>query len=362
MPPYIKWNDLTMKKDITWGLLPEVLSGVSMNSDSEKISSSPYYEAAISIFQYLSGQQKQSGAIFDANVSSTLDAQCHHVDFGLSAIILAILNDDETYYDKAYKSLKYYIDVPMERKKGGIDFSNLPILLAYMLLKGNDKKNIISNMLEEYVQKMVHHATIDEINTYGNNFITLRALNHLLRFKIGGYEEDNKLAQYFIDCTLKWQFDDGIFYDYPRDFNYHKGIPSLAYHSWITLLVLLFAIISKEKHILDKALYALEAMAKLVASDGEAFYYGRTNNALYGYACGISAFSIASNYFKNNSLAQRFKECEKSLFIFCTRHIAEDGHIHIVPNRFEDERCGFDSYMYVTVYNAFTMPLFLLLL
>ena len=140
MPPYIKWNDLTMKKDITWGLLPEVLSGVSMNSDSEKISSSPYYEAAISIFQYLSGQKKQSGAIFDANVSSTLDAQCHHVDFGLSAIILAILNDDETYYDKAYKSLKYYIDVPMERKKGGIDFSNLPILLAYMLLKGNDKK------------------------------------------------------------------------------------------------------------------------------------------------------------------------------------------------------------------------------
>ena len=41
------------------------------------------------------------------------------------------------------------------------------------------------------------------LSTYGNNFITLRALNHLLRFKIGGYEEDNKLAQYFIDCTLK---------------------------------------------------------------------------------------------------------------------------------------------------------------
>ena len=86
-------------------------------------------------------------------MSSTLDAQCHHVDFGLSAIILAILNDDGTYYDKAYKSLKYYIDVPMERKKGGIDFSNLPILLAYMLLKGNDKKNIISIYVKELCSK-----------------------------------------------------------------------------------------------------------------------------------------------------------------------------------------------------------------
>lgn len=349
-----------MKKDVKWGLLPEVLSGITINNDTEKIRSSPYYKAAISIFEYLSKQQRQDGAIFDPNVSSTLDAQCHHVDFGLSSVILSILNNGGSYYDKAYKSLKYYIDVPMERKKSGVDFSNFPILLAYILLKNNDNKNILSAMLNDYIAKMVHHATIDNINTYGNNFITLRALNHLLRFKISGDENDKKTAQHLIDCTLKWQFDDGIFYDYPRDFNYHKGIPSLAYHSWITLLVLLFAIISKEKHVLDKALYALEAMAKLVASDGEAFYYGRTNNALYGYACGISAFSIASNYFKNNSLAQRFKECEKSLFIFCTRHIAEDGHIHIVPNRFEDERCGFDSYMYVTVYNAFTMPLFLL--
>ena len=69
MPPYIKWNDLTMKKDITWGLLPEVLSGVSMNSDSGKYPHLLIMKAfAISIFQYLSGRQKQSGAIFDANV------------------------------------------------------------------------------------------------------------------------------------------------------------------------------------------------------------------------------------------------------------------------------------------------------
>ena len=101
-------------------------------------------------------------------------------------------------------------------------------------------------------------------------------------------------------------------------------------------------------------------MVKLTADDGEAFYYGRTNNALYGYACGIPALRAAANYLKEGDKAEGFKACEQALFQFSARHCAKDGHLYIVPNKFEEERCGFDNYMYVTVYNAFTMAMLLL--
>ncbi len=345
---------------VKYGLLPELLPNVSFNTQADNITSSTYYKVATSIFNYLCKHQRQDGSIYDQNMSSTLDAQYHHANFGLTSIILSILNSDDTFYDKAYKSFKYYIDIPMEQKKGAVDFSNFPILVSYLLLMDKNNQCRLKTLLNKYIEEMTHHATVEKGNTYGNNFVTLRALNHLLRFKMLGREEDIKLSQYFMDCTLKWQFDDGIFYDYPRQFNYQKGIPSLAYHSKITLITLLFGIVSKEKDIVDKALYGLEALAKLMAYDGETFYYGRTNNAIYGYACGILAFRVASNFSKDINLAQKYKECERVLFRFCSRHMAEDGHLYIVPNDLENERCGFDNYMYITVYNAFTTAMLLL--
>ena len=349
-----------MNKDITWGLFSQILPSISVNAKAEDMTSSPYYKLAADIFAYLSKHQRENGAIYDTNASSALNAQYHHANFGLSSVILYILNNNEIYYDRAFKAFKFYIDMPLEHKKGGIDFSNFPILLAYILLKNNDSKNILFTMLGDYIKKMAHHAAVDNVGTYGNNFVTLRALNHLLRFMLFEEDKDRELAYTFLNHSLKWQFEDGIFYDFPRSFNDEKGIPSLAYHSKITFITLLFGVISGDKGITDRALLGLDALVKLTADDGEAFYYGRTNNALYGYACGIPALRAAANYLKDGEKAEGFKACERALFQFSARHCAKDGHLYIVPNKFEEERCGFDNYMYVTVYNAFTMAMLLL--
>ena len=349
-----------MDKPINLGMIPQLLSDVSFCTQVDGVKTSTYYKMASSIFKYLCRCQKQNGSIYDSNISSTLDAQYHQANFSLSAIILYLINRDDSYYIKALSTLKYYTNIPLEVRKGGCDFSNFPILLSYSLLHHMRSEHPLRILLQEYIAAMPNYASMAKKHTYGNNFITLRALNQLLRFKLLGEKEDIQSAQYHMDCTLKWQFDDGIFYDYPRYLNYGQGIPSLAYHSKITLIILLFGIVSKEHYIIDKAIHGLDALAKLTSYDGEAFYYGRTNNALYGYACGILAYRIASSITRDVSLAEKYKKCERALFRFCSRYVAKDGHLYIVPNDLENERCGFDNYMYVTVYNAFIMSMLLL--
>jgi len=349
-----------MIKTINWGVLPELFPGVSFYNQPPKIKKCDHYGIATAIYKYLCNCKRENGSIYDSNMSSTLDMQYHHTNFVFSSVILYLINGDEVYHDGAIKVLSYYVDLPIESRRGACDFNNFPILLTYALLTQWSHERLLIGLLEKYVSKMPYYASPEDKGTYGNNFISLRALNHLLRFKLLEEQEDLELAQYLMDVTLKWQFDDGIFYDYPRHQNYSKGIPSLTYHAKITLVTLLFGLISEQNAIIDSAINGLQALIKLVACDGEAFYYGRTNNALYGYACGILAFRMASSFVKDASLAEKFKQCERDLLSFCSRHSAQDGHLYIVPSDLENVRCGFDNYMYVTVYNAFTMSTLLL--
>lgn len=350
----------TMEQSLALGIMPKAFKNISFNTEAGSILSSPYYKTALSVFNYLCNHQRKDGSILDPNILLTLDAQYHYASMGLGAVILFLLTGQDEYYGRAYATLKYYTNVPMEKKSGGVDFSNFPFLVSYMLLHDRDDKCELKALLRKYADNMSHHANVEKGSTYGNNFVTLRALNHLLMFMLLGEDKDRELAYTFINHSLKWQFEDGIFYDFPRSFNDNKGIPSLAYHSKITFITLLFGIISGDKEITDRALLGLDALVKLAADDGEAFYYGRTNNALYGYACGISALRAAANYLKEGEKAEGFKACEQALFQFSARHCANDGHLYIVPNKFEEERCGFDNYMYVTVYNSFTMAMLLL--
>ena len=345
-----------------WGLLDKLLPGISFNTNKEEVRASCYCNSAMSIFQYLADRQQENGAIFDSNIQSTLNGQYHYSNFFLSGLFLYLLTSDEEYYSKSYNALSYFVKVPWHVKAGGIDFNNFPILISYALIN-NAELEIDSSLravVTNYVEHMVNHASLEKGTTYGNNFVALRAVNQLLRYKLLGQQEDLSSSEHFMEATLKWQLTDGIFYDFPRKFHDGQGIPSLAYHSKIVLMVLLYGLLSGERYIIDRSIQGLEVLVLLMAEDGEAFYYGRTNNALYGYACGIFALRIAANFIDNNSLKDMFGQSENALFNYCSSNMNSDGHLYIVPNNLEKERCGFDHYMYVTVYNAFTMTMLLL--
>jgi len=72
---------------------------------------------------------------------------------------------------------------------------------------------------------------------------------------------------------------------------------------------------------------------------------------------------------ENIELAQNFKYYEKLLFQFCSKHIDENGLLCIVPKKIGGctqqsysckKRCGYDIYMYDTVYNSFAMSMLLI--
>lgn len=347
---------------MSWGLLGKLLPSISFNQNKDEVGNSFYCNIAKSIFNYLSSCQQENGAIYDSNIQSTLNGQYHHTTFSLSGLILYLLTTDEKYCIKAYNALKYFVEVPRHVKIGGIDFNNFPILISYALVNNAELKldPSLKELVKNYVEHMVNHASLEKGTIYGNNFVALRAVNQLLRYKLLGRQEDLSSSEHFMEATLKWQLTDGVFYDFPRGFHDEQGIPSLAYHSKIVLMVLLYGLLSEERYIIDRAIKGLEVLVLLMAEDGEAFYYGRTNNALYGYACGIFALRLTANFIDNNSLKDMFGQSENALFNYCSSNMNSDGHLYIVPNNLEKDRCGFDNYMYVTVYNAFTMTMLLL--
>ncbi len=349
----------------SFGIWPRIMRGISFNEDSDAVLSTPYCKRASEIFSFLASRQRPDGAIIDKNISDVpkpLDAQYHHANMTLAGTMLHILNPEKhEYLDRALGAMRYYLSVPIETRKAGVDFSNFPFLIAYALTGGNESgSGELSNALAGYVKDMRHHADLSLSGTYGNNFVALRSLNHLIKFKITDDALDAEQAAFFMEHTLKWQMDDGVFYDFPRKALDPRGIPSLAYHSKITLMTLLYGVISGERRILDRALAGLECLVSLSADDGEAFYYGRTNNALYGYASAVLALRVAANLLGNAQAGRRFKRFERSLYRFAASYTAKDGHLYIAPNPFEDSRSGFDNYMYVTVYNAFMMTMLLL--
>lgn len=349
-----------MPPAVSWGLLPDILSRVAFHTNAEDIRHSEVYKTATGIFFCLCRWQRNDGALYDHNVASTLDDQYHYANLTLSAVVLSTLQSDAALYDIAVKSLGYYLSVPLDKKISAVDFSNFALLMTCLLLRDSQDHQAFKRMLRDYIEKMHHHAVVDGKHAYGNNFITMRAVNHLLRYKILGYCDDEKQAYALIGSSLQWQFPDGVFYDYPRSFNDAAGVPSLTYHAKMTLMTLLFGIISREQHIIASGLRGLDALSGLMARDGEAFYYGRSNNALYGYASGMYAMQLAAAYLKNGPKALEYQGCARRLAGFINRQKAEDGHLHIVPNKDEGRRCGYDSYMYITVYNAFTMSMLLL--
>jgi len=305
-------------------------------------------------YKWLNSNFKETGALFDKYVKSALDHQYHIPWYILSSSILQLYTDDNQYKLNRQKSLKYLINLGYKTNQNANSFIGIPLILSMIFIKDEN----IKNQIRKYINGIEFIPSHGSQNA--NNFHCLKMTALLLKEKILHINLDSKELKFIKNIAYKklpeWQYDDGIFYDKPYNSNEFKGVPHLTYHATIIMCTILSSILLEDKNIFKMGERGMIALEHLVSPAGEAGSYGRSNNAIFGYSSAIFAISLYQVFANNNNI----NTLRNILLKHLDDNLCKDGHIYIVPNKFENYRVGFDKYMFVTVYESWTLGLLIL--
>lgn len=316
-----------------------------------------------SITHFLKSCQRPNGTLYDEiDQGITPDNHYAHTFHSLALIQLYQLTNDITYLRSAEKALIYYFALP-EKKRGHRELNNLAVLWIRSKF-GNqlaEMKVNLEDRIEEYIGNMKFDSDLTE--NLSNNWTAIKAGCYALRYSILSLLEDRAEAKRLMhNFVLRCQLDDGLFYDWPPRAMAESCATPLAYHAKICMMLLEYYKCLREKPVLKAAVKGLRALSHFIAEDGETFYFGRSNNALFGYASAIYAYEEASSLLnREKQEASQFRICAGRLLDFITKWQSQDGHISITPNGEERIKCGWDEYMHNTVYNAYAAALLLML-
>ena len=323
-----------------------------------------YYSIAKQIVNYLCTHQQANGTIYDhVNGIVTPDSQYGLTFFALAALIIGQREEDTQLVQNAEKALDYYFNIP-KHKIGANEFNNFALLLIYQHVSDIDYKLVgdLESRLKDYIAEMKYLAYPG--SGISNNIFAIRAACHLLKGNLFDIDSEVSEAQHIIEnYILRWQSKDGFFYDYPDDVDAEDYATPLTYHAKICAMLCLCYELAPKNDLLAAIIKGLEVLGEFIAPEGEAFYYGRSNNTIFGYASAIFAYEKAATFIKCKDItkAQRFRGYAERLLQFLQRWQHDDGHISVVTNDYEENKVGWDVYVYNVVYNAYTAGMLMLL-
>lgn len=322
-----------------------------------------YFLIGEKIANYLKAHQQPNGTLYDEiDERKTPDSHYAHTFFSLAMMQLYKITNDSSYLQAGIRAVRYYLDLP-ERKRGHRELNNLALLLTYIRFKKqvNKMPNLLREKMRKYIATMGFDSDLD-INM-SNNWIAMKSLCEALRYVMLRKQEYLEDAQRLMrDHITKCQLEDGFFYDWPNERSARSWATPLTYHAKICSTLLLYYEYVKDIDILKSAIKGLDVLKQFIADDGEAFYYGRSNNALFAYASGIYAYEKAASFLETlKKRTMGFRFCAVRLLRFIEKWQQADGHMNIVPNDQERVKCGWDEYMHRTVYNAYAAAFLLML-
>ncbi len=308
------------------------------------------------VYGWIESAQVKSGAIKDNFVHSELKFQYHVANFVLSSVILFKLSNEKQYYNNALKSIKYLSQI-VDATKNSSSFNALPLLLSLLIVGETELKSSIIN----FIKKLDFYPSLNTTHRRSNNLYIFKGLSHILRANLIQSELSNKDQSIgkdiIVNYLLNWQFSDGFFYDAPFERNNENGIPHTTYHATMWMLLTISALFLKDENLIERSKRAFEVIESVTSPSGE-LSYGRSNNTIFGYTSAILACSMHSILEPKDKL--HLMGYRQRLLNVMLKNQAEDGHFYIVPNSIENTRCGFDNYMFVSVYNSFALSLLLL--
>lgn len=306
-------------------------------------------ELGISI-EWLLGQIDQQGALSDAMVNDTLDHQ-YHMAWTMFIISQCFdLEKDAIRSVEFDRLMNYQFRLPKAIIHNSSSFIAIPLLLCYRNLKPSPRKYRI----EEWLLNLELEPDFENQNR-ANNFFLMKCVALALKEKlIGGLSDENR---FFLDNIVNikiadWQLQDGFFYDKPFTGN-GVIVPHLTYHSTISMLVAWLGKILNNRSLLDRANKGFHALSLVSSNEGEIGFYGRSNNAIFGYGSAVFGISMLNP----NSNLEAFRN---KLLFFLKNRCWRGDHFNIVPSGFPANRDGYDRYMFDVVYNSWLIGMIIL--
>ncbi len=307
-------------------------------------------------YYYLESLLTKDGALIDRYARSALDFQYHIPWFVLSSSMLYKIENKKVYIKNIEKTFTHLNKIGFNVNKRSNSFISIPLSLSLIFLN----ESSITDPLSKYITNIDHYPEYDS-NQNANNFFCLKMLALLLKkeiLHINLKQEDLAFIDKIINIKIPtWQSADGFFYDSPYTIRKRIGTPHLTYHATMWMTLIFSALLLDDKKLIERSRLAFKALESVTGPNGE-ISYGRSNNASFGYSSAILACTLHS-IIEPKDKAKLLKYRNKLLKSLLDNR-ADDGHFYIVPNPYEKKRCGFDHYMFVTVYGSWTLGLLLL--
>ena len=311
------------------------------------------FQDLINSYEYYSNLIGEDGSMRDPFLKSKIDFQYHTAYYVLTSFILSYLTGDRAYEANAFKTLKYIVGIGNKVNRD----SNQFICIAMCVSHSFTRDERIKKMISKYVSAIEVFPLRNQNKKSANNFYALKALALVLRSQINESQKDiNEARDIIFNRFVHWQDGDGFFYDKPFDVNSKSGTVHLTYHATMWMIMTSLAFILNDKILEASAVKAFNAF-KAVTSPTGLFSYGRSNNAIFGHSSALLACTLQSILTDNGNGELAFRDL---MFGIIDSSKSNDGHFRITPNNMEKERMGFDKYMFVSVYGAWTLSLTLL--
>lgn len=306
----------------------------------------------------------KNGKFNDPYLRSSLNFQYHYT-FIILASILFYRIGFKVQSKKIYNLIKYWSNIPEIITQPSLEFNNFALCLSCAILKSTKNQLIEMNKIKIFLEnkiKHLKHKIYKELIPLNNNFIALTAFNQYLHGNLINNETKSENGISLMKSKIiNFQMDDGFFPDTNMGEDHllekNKGISHLTYHSKISMLVTFLGIISENQEMQKVALKGIDNVIELVSYQGESCFYGRSQNALFGYACLFLGLNLIYKFVNSD---QKYLDLSYKILKLIENYQLPNGYFAINLNKNMKERPGFDSYMYSVVYNAYSNAIFLM--
>lgn len=303
---------------------------------------------------WLNSNIQSDGSVYDANVKSKLDHQ-YHIAWMIFINTFFKEKDGQRIEDDIYNRLiDYQLKIPKKINRNSNPFIGIPLILSYAYSTDTEVKAKI----KEYITSLEFIPKVNDTHK-ANNFFLMKtvALSLKKRYIQSLSKEENEFVEFVTETKIKeWQLSDWFFYDKPFSKEEKLLTPHLTYHATIMMLTIWAGTLLGKTHLIRKGEKGLNSLEFVSSPIGEMGFYGRSNNAIFGYGSAIFACSLIKGHLKKET----YDQYRTTLLNYVLRYRSSQHSFHIVPNKHEYERAGFDKYMFVSVYNSWFIGMLLL--